>query len=553
LSKKSPYDSKIWLKNYDKHVPPEVPEPRISMTQILDDSARDFPEKTAVVFYKSKITFRELKDYADRVATGFRAMGISEGDVVGLHMPNLPHYLITLWGAWKAGAIAMGVSPLMKEYDLKHQIRDSGAKAIVTTDMYVKLVNSIKPETSLQHVFYAGFGDFPGGPLPKVKDLPGVVHFLKLIKEYEPKPPKITIDIKKTPAFLQYTGGTTGLPKGAILTHHNALSNVIQYSAWLGLKKGVESAVSGFPFFHIAGTLVLSLAMYNAAQQALVVNPRDIPLMFQLINEHRPTLLANVATLYVLMLRHPDFKKCDFSSVKFAVSGATGFPASILVEFQKATKVTVIEVYGLTEASPLISSIPVYGKKKPGSVGMPLPSTDIRIVELGTKDKEVPLGEPGDLITRGPQVFKGYWNKPEETRIAMLGDGWFRTGDVVKMDEDGYLYMVDRSKDMISVGGMKVYPREVDDLLVEHKAILMAATVGYPDTERPGSERVKAFVVLKQGYQESEELKQDIIKFVKDKIAPYKVPKLIEFRKELPLTLVGKVVKRSLREEGVAK
>jgi len=553
LSEKSPYESRIWLRNYDKHVPPKLPEPRTPLNTVLDDVAKEFPDKTAVVFYKRKITFRELKDYADRLATAFVAMGIRKGDIVGLHMPNLPHYPITMWGAWKAGAVVMGVSPLMKDRDLRHQLKDSGAKVVVSAEMYVKMVNAIKTETKLEYVISAGLSDFPEGPLPKPKEIPGATHFIKLITEHKPNPPSIQIDLKETPAFLQYTGGTTGLPKGATITHYNHLSNMNQFTAWLGFKRGVESVVSGFPYFHIAGTLTCTMSVINAATQALVVNPRDLPLIFQLVNEHRPTLLANVSTLYMLMLRHPDFKKCDFSSVKFFISAAAPFPAEVIKEFEKATGKRVIEAYGLTECSPLVTSNPVEHPRKIGSVGMPFPDTDIRIVEVGTRDKEVPLGEPGDLLVRGPQVFKGYWNRPEETKNSLIGGGWCRTGDVAKMDEEGYIYIVDRTKDMINVGGMKVYPREVDDTLSEHPAVMMAATVGLVDTDRPGSERIKAFIVLKQGYEATEKLKEEIVQFVKDRIAPYKVPKFIEFRKELPLTLIGKVVKVTLREEEKVK
>lgn len=553
MSKRSPYESKIWLKNYDEGVPPWLPEPKTPLNKVLDDVAREYPDKIAIVFYKTKITFRELKDYTDRLATAFAAMGITNGDIIGLHMPNLPHYPITMWGAWKAGAVVMGVSPLMKERDLKHQLRDSGAKAIVSAEMYVKMVSAMKPETKLEHIISAGLSDFPEGGLSKPKEVPGATHFVKLLTQYKPNPPTIQVDVKETPAFVQYTGGTTGLPKGAIITHYNHLSNMHQFTSWLKFKKGVESVVSGFPYFHIAGTLTCTMAIANAAQQSLVVNPRDLPLIFQLVNEHKPTLLANVSTLYMLMLRHPDFKKCDFSSVKYFISAAAPFPSEVIREFEKATGRRVIEAYGLTECSPLVTSNPVDHPRKIGSVGMPFPNTEIRITEIGTTDKEVPQGEPGDLLVRGPQVFKGYWNRPDETRASLIGGGWCRTGDVAKMDEDGYIYIVDRTKDMVNVGGLKVYPREVDDTLCEHSAVMMAATVGLPDAERPGSERIKAFVVLKQGYEPSEKLEKEIIQFVKDKIAPYKVPRIIEFRKELPLTLIGKVVKVSLREEEKAR
>jgi long-chain acyl-CoA synthetase len=553
LSKKSPYESKIWLKNYDKRVPAKLPEPKTPLHKILDDVAREFPDKTALVFYKRKITFREFKEYADRLATAFVAMGVKKGDIIGLHMINLPHYPITMWGAWKAGAVVMGVSPMMKEWDLKHQLNDSGARVIVSAEMYVKMVNALKHETKLEHVISAGLSDFPEGSMAKPKEIPSAIHFVKLITENKPNPPDIQVDLKETPAFLMYTGGTTGLPKGALITHYSHLSNMNQTTAWLGWERGKESMVSGFPFFHIAGTLTCTATVQLACQQTLIVNPRDLPSIFQIVNEQKPTILANVSTLYMLMLRHPDFKKCDFSSVKYFISSAAPFPAEVMKEFEKATGKRVVELYGLTECSPLVTGNPIDHPRKIGSVGMPFSSTEVKIVEVGSKDKEVMLGESGDLLVRGPQVFKGYWNRPEETKESLIGDGWVRTGDVAKMDGDGYIFIVDRSKDMINVGGLKVYPREVDDLLCEHPAVMMAATVGLPDAERPGSERIKAYLVLKQGYEQSEKLKEEITQFVKDRVAPYKVPRFIEFRKELPLTLIGKVVKVSLREEEKSK
>jgi long-chain acyl-CoA synthetase len=545
------YDAKPWQSSYDKHVPKSLApyDKKMLLFEILDNAAKKFPDRDALIFFKRRITYREFKDLSERFATTLAALEVKPGDIVGNQLANIPQYQIALYGILKAGATAMGVSPLLKERDLSHQINDSGAKVIITLDSTLPLINNVRGKLEkLKHLIVTSPMDFSLGDRPPPKETPGTLQFLNLLSKYKASPPKVKeiVDPVKAPALLQYTGGTTGVPKGAMLTHFSMLSNVKHMSNWMDLEEGKHVGITAFPFFHQAGLALSILSVAMAATQVMLPNPRDMRTMFQLLREFKPDLTANVPTLYQMIAQNPEAKKEDFSSLRICVSGAAPFPPEAIKEFEKRTGAAVLEVYGMTEACPIVTMNPRYGKRKIGSVGLPMPDTDVRLVDLETGTKIMPQGESGEIVVRGPQIMKGYWNKPEETAQA-LRDGWFHTGDVGKMDEDGYFYIVDRTKDMINVSGFKVYPREVDDLLTEHPAVALAAVVGIPNPDRPGSETVKAFVVLKAGQQGSDKLAEDIRSFVKERVAPYKVPKTIEFRKELPLSLVGKVLKRELK------
>lgn len=545
------YDLKPWQDSYDKHVPKSL-EPYDQKTllfEVLDKSAERYPERDALIFFKRRIDYHEFKDLADRYATALVDLGIRTGDVVGNHLPNLPQYQIALYGALKAGGIAMGVSPLLRERDLVHQINDSNVKVLITLDSTLPLINNVRNKLEkLKHIIVTSPTDFSLGERPPPQELPGTLQFLNLISKHEPNPPRVkgTVNPVTAPALLQYTGGTTGVPKGAILTHFSMLANLKQMIIWMDLEEGNSTSITAFPFFHQAGLALSILSVRLAATQIMLPNPRDIKTMLQLMREYKPDFTANVPTLYQLIVRHPDVKKEDFASIKLCVSGAAPFPPEAITEFQNKTGAPVLEVYGMTEACPIVTMTPRYGKTKIGSVGMPMPDTEVRVVDIENEAKVLPPSEAGEILVRAPQIMKGYWNKPEETNQA-LKDGWFHTGDIGKMDEDGYFYIVERMKDMINVSGFKVYPREVDDVLHEHPAVAMAAVVGIPHPDRPGTEIVKAFVVLKPGQSPSDQLAEDIKSFVKQKLAPYKVPKTIEFKRELPLSLVGKVLKRELK------
>jgi len=452
---------------------------------------------------------------------------------------------------------------------MEYQLKDSNAKGLVTLDAIfaARLVEIAANLPDLKVVVAASVGGF----------LPGIKRFLgKLLKKIPsgkvtPLAGKVVISMEKaiktdnfsdvfpnvkiSPddiAYLQYTGGTTGMPKGAMLSHRNAVSDLIIVQTWLKWEQGVGLALSGFPFFHIAGLFFNANCIYLGWTQVLVPNPRDTDYICAQIQKYSPTTLVNVPSLFQILIANPKFKTLNHSKLESCICAAAPFPE----ESQKALEDIVgagklLEVYGMTETAPLTTMNPAFGKKKLGSIGLPLLNTDLKLVEPET-GKEVPLGEAGEICVRGPQIMVGYYNKPEETKKAIDEDGYMHTGDVGIQDEDGYLSIVDRTKDMIIVGGFKVFSAKVEEKLTEHPAIEVIATIGVSNPDRPGSELVKAYVMIKPGYDygdDQDALKNDITKFAKEKLAPYEIPKIIEFRDELPLTAIGKLDKKVLRQE----
>ncbi|MHA1803934.1 MAG: AMP-binding protein, partial [Promethearchaeota archaeon] len=386
----------------------------------------------------------------------------------------------------------------------------------------------------------------------EIKPISGIklFQFKEIMDEYPNNTaPDVKIDPKTDLAFLQYTGGTTGQSKGAMLTHENEVANIKQVTHWweVDATKGEDIFLSAFPFFHLAGLFMNLGAIAYAGCQLLIPNPRDTSHMIKLIEKWKPQIIVNVPTLYLMLIQDPKFRKLDLSSVRVYVSGAAPFPSESIKEFESIVgEHKLLEVYGMTEASPIVTMNPYLGKRKIGWVGVPVSNTEVKIVDVSDKTKEVPLGEAGEIAVKGPQVFKGYWNKPEETKNA-LKEGFFYTGDVGMMDEDGFIKIVDRTKDMIIVSGFKVFSKEVDDKMNKHPLIELASCVGVPDPERPGSELVKLFVKLNEGIQPTEEVKQDILNYARENLAKYKVPKIIEFVPNIPLTVIGKVDKKALR------
>nr|MDO8080941.1 long-chain fatty acid--CoA ligase [Candidatus Freyarchaeota archaeon] len=543
------YLSKPWLNHYDPDIPQTIKYPKIPIYETLNKSVKDFPEKPALYWGKRAINYRTLGEYVDRFSNALTDLGIKKGDRVALLMLNTPQYVISLYGILKAGAVATGINPLLTPREIEFILTDSGAETIITLDLFLPRVIEVKDKTKLKNIIVTGLGDFPqtDAPLPEPPEKEGVKQFLTLLKNHPPKPPKIKINPEEDAAILQYTGGTTGLPKGVVLTHRNIVSNIHQVYTWFNPTFGTDTFCSAFPMFHVAGLIVNLVAVTLGGVQCLIWNPRDSDNIIQLINDYKPKWIVNVPTLYMMLLANPKFFKSEVVNAEQFLSAAAPMPVEIIKELQTKTKGVVVEIWGLTETSPAATIMPFKGTKKAGSVGLPLADTIVKVVDIESRET-LPVGEKGELAVYGPQVFyKGYRNKPEETANA-LQDGWVYTGDVGYMDEDGYFYIIDRTKDMINVSGYKVFSREVDEVLHEHPAVALAATIGIPDPERPGSERVKAFIVLKQGYQESPELKEDILKFLQKNLAKYKVPKFIEFRKELPMSLTGKVLKRQLRE-----
>jgi long-chain acyl-CoA synthetase len=528
---------------------------------MLDRTAAKYPDNTAIYFMGRKIPYKELKEHVDRFTAALVDLGIKKGDVVAIHLPNFPQFIIGYYGALKAGAAVTCISALLTAPEVKFQLNDAQAKAIITMDgQPLQIINGIRNETKLKHVIVTSLVDYLPGKPRRPPEKEGTLQMINLITDHQPDPPKVKINPREDIAALQYTGGTTGTPKGAMLTHHNLVANATQILEWYkwDLKHGGEVCMVNLPLFHIYGmTCCMNTSIADGYLMALNPDARDFASLLSLIRSTKPTFFPGVPTLYMRLLQFKGVEKYyeDLKSIRMCNSGAAPMPPEVIKQFEQVTGGTILEGYGLTECCPVTHTNPTKEKRKIGSIGLPIPNTDCRIVDIETGTKVLPVGEPGELAIKGPQVMKGYWNKPEETKnqlkSKLVGEAgpWVLTGDIAKMDEEGYFYIVDRKKDMIDVSGFKVYPREVDDKLFEHPQVAMAAAVGIPDPKNLGSEVVKAFIVLKPGVPENDETKKSIIDFAKKTMAPYKVPKEIEFRKELPTTLVGKVLKRPLREE----
>ena len=547
-----PYAEKPWLNHYDEDVQKEIDIPEMNISEFLDDTTKEFGSRTAIWFIKSKISYKKFKDIAERLATALVNMGVKKGDVVAIMLPNFPQFAFSFYGILKAGGVVTACSVLHTEHELAYQLNDSGAEIIIAWDNQVEKINKIKERTRLRHIIITNVFDY--GPMAPTNppEIAGTIQFLNLIKNTKPNPPKFQTNAKEDIAVLQYTGGTTGLPKGAMLTHYNLVSNCFQVYEWTKsvAERGKVTAVTSLPLFHIYGMQVcMNAFIYSGTTIALHPDPRDQKGLFEIIKSTHPLFFPGVPTMYMRLLERDDLEDYakDLKSIKVCNTGAAPMPPEVLKEFEERTGATIIEGYGLTETSPVTHVNPLKGTRKVGSVGLALPNTEHRIVDIDDYTKIIPIGESGEIMIKGPQVMKGYWNKPEETENQLKGD-WLLTGDIGKMDEDGYLYIVDRKKDMINISGFKVYPRELEDVLFEHEAVENASIIGIPDPNTPGSEIVKSFIVLKDGYKETDEMKNELKEYLRKTVAPYKVPKFIEFRKELPETLVGKVVRKDLKD-----
>jgi long-chain acyl-CoA synthetase len=546
-----PYATKPWLKNYDPKVPPSIDYPKINIYEFLDNSADDFGSRTAIWFMKNKISYKKLKELSERLATALVDLGVKKGDVVAIMIPNFPQFIISYYGILKAGAIVTACSVLHTEHELAYQVNDAGAEILIAWDNQIEKIQKIQDRTRLRHVIITNVFDYSPMAPRNPPEISGTKQFLNLVNNTKPNPPKFETDVNSV-ACLQYTGGTTGLPKGAMLTHRNIVSNCIAVGTWAGdeFRRGKETILTNLPLFHIYGqTVCMNLHIYMGSTIALNPDPRDQKSLFEMIKQTSPTMFPGVPTMYMRLLERDDLEDYakDMRSIRVCNTGAAAMPPEVLKEFEERTGGIIIEGYGMTEASPVTHTNPFVGERKIGSVGMPIPDTEVRIVDIEDYTKIIPIGESGEIMIKGPQVMKGYWNKPEAT-ANQIKDRWLLTGDIGKMDEDGYFYIVDRKKDMINVSGFKVYPRELEDCLFEHEAVENAAVIGVPNPDIPGSEKVKAYIVLKDGYQESEEVEAEIKEFCRQTVAPYKVPKFIEFRKELPETLVGKVLRKDLKD-----
>ncbi len=550
-----------WLAFYDKHVPQSLDYPPITICQLLDDARRRFPSNTATIFYGARRTYSEISARVDAFAAALKDRGISQGDRVALMLPTCPQFVIGYFATLKLGAIAVPTNPLYVERELEHQFNDSGAKAVVCLDLMLERIKNVWKKTQLQHVIVTSLSDeMPliarvvfkrrlrkQGVRPPAENPEGVLRFNDLLKT---APAETVADAAhhEDVAMLQYTGGTTGVSKGVMLTHKNMVANVEQNIVWRApdIEPGKNTILCVLPFFHVYG--LCSMLCYVRVGAAMVLLPRfDVKETLAALHKHRPQLFAAVPTILVAINNHPRLDKYRLDSIKSVNCGAAPLPVEVMEQFEKRTGATILEGFGMSEASPGVHSNPYLGPHKAGSVGIPLPDTDSKIMDLDTGDSELPVGEAGELVIRGPQVMQGYWNRTDETAAA-LRDGWLYTGDIARMDEDGYFYIVDRKKDMIIAGGFNIYPREIDEVLFEHPKVKEAVAVGMPDKYR--GETVKAFIVLRDGETATE---KEIIDFCRERLTRYKVPTQVEFRPELPKTLVGKILRRALREEEMRK
>ncbi len=548
---------KPWLKGY-KLGPYKLPQtkepyPKMSVHSLLDAAAAEFPDKHACFYLGNEITYKDLKLLADSLAAALADLGVRKGDKVATILPNCPQFIISDFGILKAGATHVPCSPLHKAADLIYEIGDSGAETVICCDESLELVDSIKDKTKIKRIIVTSVMDY-SLEKPELKQIPGTYQFRDLIANHEPKPPEVDIDPIKDLAVLVFTGGATGLPKGVMLTHYNRLV-AMTHIAWYiePLKVGIRgktSVLMPLPLFHQYGHLMMHFAVYWGLKIYQIPDPRDTDMLLEVLTKYRPFLCVCVPTQYTRLVS----KGLGRITTMF-MSGAAALAPEVAQKFKQQTGVPITEAYGLTETGGgthinLSSFSKITGfvaSEKFGSIGIPMPDTEVKIIDLETGE-EAPPGKEGELYIRGPQVMMGYWPEPGKGLV----DGWLPTGDVVKMDDDGYFYITDRIKDMANISGLKVYTRLVDDVLYEHPAVADAATIGIPDPERPGSEKIKAFIRLKEE-QEGKVTADDIISHCKKKLPVYSVPKFIEFRKELPLTVTEKIFKRQLREEEIAK
>ena len=536
-----------WLKFYDPGVPYHIDYPEIPLDRILDNAVRNFPEKEAILFQGRKITYRELGEQVAHLASGLAQMSLKKGQRMAIMLPNCPQYIVAYYAILKIGGIVVNVSPMYVERELEFQLRDAGVETILALrDLYPRLA-AVREKVSLKTIILTDLHETGGEGTQQqlgTAAAEGVYEYAELLAMGKRLPPPYVQVNPGEVAVLQYTGGTTGFSKGAMLTHRNLVSDVLQCVSWnQDAVKGQERMLAVLPFFHVYG---MTVAMNEAIELAatIILLPRfNVDEALEAINLYQPTRFPGVPTMYMAMINHPQAKKYNISSIRVCSSGSAPMPIEAQKRFEELTGAKISEGYGLTEASPVTHANPFMGKRKIGSIGLPRPDTDAKIVDLETGEKDLPPGEEGELCIRGPQVMLGYWNRPEET-AKTLRHGWLYTGDIARVDEEGYFYIVDRKKDMIICSGYNVYPREVEEVLYQHPKIQEACIVGVPDPYR--GETVKAFVVLKEKEQATVE---EIIEFCRKNMAKYKVPTLVEFRKELPKSHVGKVLRKILREE----
>lgn len=557
--------SKPWLKIYDPDVPHEIDIPEIPLYKILDDTYSRYADHTAFIFLGRQVSYKEFFEASERFGRALvDKFNVKKGEVIAIYLPNCPQFAIAYYGIIKVGGVVTPVNPLYTARELTHQINDSNASILIALDLFKDNVEEAVKNTNLKAVIYTGVEDYLPGIKAflykafkkKVKvstDGEFYYSFKTLLATHEPNAPRPEINPKDDVAALMYTGGTTGVPKGAMITHYNFISNIYQIDAWyMRGTKGRERYIGLLPWYHSYGqTAVLHAAIFRAA--TIIILPKfDMKELLTSIQKYKADIFHGVPTIYSLLINYPDVKKYDLTSIAACISGAGALPVAVAERFESITGGKIREGYGLTETTPVTHVNPIFGKNKFGSIGVPVPNT---LAAIADTEKPIFLkpGEIGELVISGPQVMKGYYNMPEENKAVFFekyGYRWFRTGDIAYMDEEGYFYIVERKKDMIKYKGHSVYPREIEEVLYKHEAVAEAAVIGIPDPET--GERIKAFIVLKDEYK-GKVSAEDILKYLKNNLAPYKVPKEIEFRDSLPKSTVGKILKRVLREEEIKK
>lgn len=548
-----------WHRHYPEEIPATLDYDRKALHQFLYEAADLYPEKKALHFMGKEITYKEVLQQTETFAAYIQKLGLEKGDRVAIMLPNSPQSVIAYYGILMAGGIVVQTNPLYMERELEYQMNDSGAKMIICLDILYPKVSNVKGNTDLEHVIITGIKDYL--PFPKNRIYPFIqkrqyklvvtpeqthdTHLWEHILQFtEDKVIPVDIDPEEDLALLQYTGGTTGYPKGVMLTHLNLVANTQMSMNWLyKCKRGEEIVLGVLPFFHVYGmTAVMNLSIMMGSKMILL--PKfDAGEVLKTIDKQRPTLFPGAPTIYIALLNHPSLKKYDLSSIEACISGSAPLPVEVQERFERVTGGKLVEGYGLTETSPVTHSNFVWDRRVNGSIGVPWPDTDAKIFRMES-DEEAEFEEVGEIVVKGPQVMKGYWGRKEDTDEVLNAEGWFRTGDLGYMNEEGYFYVVDRKKDMIIAGGFNIYPREVEEVLYEHEAVQEAVVVGIPDPYR--GETVKAFIVKREDSSVSE---QELNDFCRKHMAAYKIPRIYEFRDELPKTAVGKILRRTLIEE----
>jgi len=562
---------KPWLKHYDEGVPATIEYPSIPLDRLLSDAANKHPDRTAIIFgamvgsrlMDARLTYSQLDGAVSRFAAGLQRMGVQKGDRVAIMLPNCPQFTIAAYAIWRIGGIVVCCNPLYVAREVQHLVHDSGTETFVVMSSLYDRVRSIRDSTGLKRVVVTNIKEyFPvllrllftiakekkEGHRVDISGDPETFWFQDVMDGAPARPSFVDVDHEEVSTLI-YTGGTTGGPKGAQLTHRNLVSNAVMLNIWAASREAEDVMLSVMPFFHVYGlTAGMNTCVANAITMVQIPNPRDMVHMLKAIETHKITYYCGVPTMFVGFLNFPERDQYDLSSVRFAVSAAAPLAPEVQQQFQAVTGGKMVEAYGLTETSPAATMDPI-GSPKDNSLGVPVPDTDVKIVDAETGTQELPAGEIGEIIIKGPQVMKGYWNMPTETANALRtgpdGEpGWFYSGDIGLMDEDGYFHIADRKKDMIIAGGFNIYPADIEAVLFENPKVKEAAVIGTPDEYR--GETVKAFVVLKEGETATQE---EIIEFCKERMASYRVPRAVEFRDDLPKSMIGKVLRRKLREE----